>query len=94
MSDDRQQLLGDITLGIEVEAFLTSDIGKYLVRRAEEELLNATELLTKVDPENPKEIRELQTRIWRANSVQQWMAEAIQSGWNAENTLQQMDATD
>lgn len=76
-----------IAFGFQVEAFLQSDIGKYLVARAEEEIADAVEGLKDVDPDSPNVIRALQCRINVAESIQYWLAEAIQCGFNAMQEL-------
>lgn len=94
MSDDNKQLMGEISLGIEAEAFLASDVGKRLVSRSEAERDEAVNELKIADPGNAKLIRDLQNRIWLAESVQMWIAEIISSGWNAERVLQMMNSPD
>lgn len=80
-------LAHEVALGITVEGFLASGIGKYLIARAEAEIEEAVERLKHVDPEDPKVIRELQAQVYRAESLQYWLAEAIQAGISAEDEL-------
>lgn len=94
MANPREVLLGEVQFGIEVEAFLNSSLGKYLVQKAETERDAALEKLKVADPDNAKEIRRLQNEVWRAESMQTWLAEAIQTGWNAETTIAQQDSPD
>ena len=84
MSDDRQQTLQIVALGIEAEAFLASALGKYLIARAEDEIRFAVAGLCEVSPTNVDEIYRLQNQVWRAESIQHWIAEAIQDGAHAE----------
>lgn len=88
---DNRDLIHQIDLGIQIEAFLGSDVGKYLIGRAEHDVEEATEELKKADPENPKLIRTLQNKIKCAESIQYWMAEAIQSGHLAQQQLREQD---
>lgn len=76
-----------IDFGFQVEAFLQSAIGQYLVRRAETEIESATDKLKHVDAEDPKLIRQLQHTVHVAESVQYWLAEAIQAGNAAQDEL-------
>lgn len=76
-----------IAFGFEVEAFLSSDIGKYLIQRADEEIEDAVEELKRADPDIPSVIRALQSKISVAESIQYWLAEAIQDGINSMNEL-------
>lgn len=80
-------LLKQIDFGFEVQAFLTSDIGAYLVSRAETEIDEAVEALKRCDPEDSKAIRALQYKVAVAESVQYWLGEAITSGVNAQEEL-------
>ena len=91
---ERDELVKDVQVGIEAEAFLNTAVGKYLVTVAEQERDAALEKLKIVDPLDSGTIRRLQGEVWRAESVQTWLAELIQAGWNAETLLQQQNATD
>lgn len=84
MNRDVRELHKTIDFGFQAEAFLQSDVGKYLIAKAEAEVLEATEALKVVDPTVPDAIRELQNRVYRGESIQYWLAEAIQSGLNAQ----------
>lgn len=80
-------LLKAVDLGFQAEAFLQSDIGRYLVSRAEAQTEEAVEALKQTDPEDPKTIRALQNTIAVAESVQYWLADVIQQGENAQQQL-------
>ena len=67
--------------------FLESEVGRYLKGRAEAEALEYTEQLKTVDPDDAKKIRDLQNGIYRAESVVQWLIEAIEEGDEAINTF-------
>jgi hypothetical protein len=88
---DRDELLAAVEIGIEAESFLESKVGKHLTDRAESELNAALAALKDVDASKPDEVRKLQNQAWRAESVQTWLAEVIQSGWNAEEMLKAGD---
>ena len=79
--------LREASFGLAVEAFLQSDIGKYLISRAEGEVEDAVEQLKRVDPEQTTQIRAIQHQIHVAEHVQYWLAEAIQAGLNAQQEL-------
>lgn len=80
-----------IDFGFQVEAFLLSPVGKYLVGRAEGEIDEAVQQLKVANPTDAALIRELQNKIYRAESVQFWLAEAIQEGTNAQRELHERD---
>lgn len=84
MNKDVRELHKTIDFGFQAEAFLQSDVGKYLIAKAEAEVIEATEALKTVDPTVSDAIRELQNRVYRGESIQYWLAEAIQSGLNAQ----------
>ena len=87
MNPDSNPVLKAIDFGMEVEAFLQSDIGHYLTKRAEAEVEAAVEVMKSVDPEDVKSVRGLQNTIKVAESVLYWLADAIQSGLNAQAEL-------
>ena len=84
MNKDVRELQNTIDFGFQAEAFLQSDVGKYLIAKAEAEVVEATEALKTVDPTVPDAIRELQNRVYRGESIQYWLGEAITSGLNAQ----------
>jgi hypothetical protein len=93
MSEARE-LLQRVGLGVEAEQFLGSNLGRYLIERAESERDDAVGELKEANAEDPKAIRNLQARIWRAESVQFWLADLINDGRNALHELQAREATD
>lgn len=84
-SAELRELHNTIDFGFQVEAFLLGDIGKFLVGRAEEEISSAVDKLKVIDPADAKGITMLQNEIYRAESVQYWLAEAIQAGANDQS---------
>ncbi len=81
-----------IDFAIEVQTFMGSRLGLYLVERAEEEREAAMKELVEVDATDMNKIRRLQSDIKRAESIQYWMAELLQEGKAAQETLMNMDA--
>ena len=77
-------LLQSVDFGFEVQAFLASNVGRYLSRRAETDVEDALEAMKSVNAENPTAIRNLQHKIQVAESVLYWLGEAVQAGRNAE----------
>lgn len=80
-------LYADVDFSYEVKAFIKSNVGQYLLGRAEQDRDGAVEQLKNADPEDSKTIRGLQNTIKRAESIQYWMADAIDQGKNAEKLL-------
>ena len=87
MMTENSPILQQIDLGFQVEAFLQSDLGRYLVQRAEAQVEEAVEQLKRCSPEDSAQIRATQHTIQVAESIQYWLAEAIQSGLNAQQQL-------
>lgn len=82
---DTNQLKQQIDFGFQAEAFLRSEIGQYLVSRAEDDIANAVESLKTADPEDAHSIRAIQNQIKVAETIQYWLADAITAGENAQN---------
>jgi hypothetical protein len=82
-------LLAEAVVGRQAENFLNSDIGQALLAKAEMEARDAMDVLKKIAPDRQQEIRELQNRIWRADSFEGWLVELIQSGRQAATQLEQ-----
>jgi hypothetical protein len=74
-----------------VKAFLESDVGRHLVRRAELERQAALDEMADGDVTNINRMRELQMVVRRADSIQQWLADAIMDAHAAADTLNFME---
>lgn len=86
-----RELLQQVELGLDVQQFLRSPVGKYLMQKADEERTDALADLVDCSPADPEAIRALQSTIKRADSIQFWLAEAINAGKNAEAQLDPRD---
>lgn len=87
MTPEEEVLLAEAMLGRDAEDFINSDIGRYLLGRAEQEAAEAAELLAKVSPWRRNRIRQLQNEIWRAQSIKGWLAEMVTGGKAAFHAL-------
>lgn len=81
-------LFAEAILGKDAEEFLNSDVGKYLLGCAQQEIEEAQDLLSTVSPWRRNRIKQLQNQIWRAKSVRQWLIEVIQAGQQAQTMLE------
>jgi hypothetical protein len=81
-------LVKSAVLGKQVEAFLESDIGKFLVSKAENEVLEAVEELKRVSWWRKRRIIWLQNRIHTAENFQKWLGEAFSEGLHALHTIE------
>ena len=84
-----QTLYAEAILGKDAEEFLKSDLGRYMLARAEDEEREAMEALAKVWPWRRRRIEQLQSQLWRARSFKNWMGEMIIAGKQA---LQQLES--
>ncbi len=85
------ELFAEAILGRDAEDFIQSDIGQYLIGCAEQEAQEAMEQLKHVFPWRRRKIVELQNRIWRAESIQSWLAEIVIKGKQATQQLEGED---
>ena len=86
MSSDT--LIAEAVLGKDAEEFLTGQIGRYILGRCDEEIADAHRLLAHVSPWRRDRIRQLQTQVWRAQSMKDWLAELIVNGRQATALLE------
>ena len=84
---DRRELLRLIDMGIQVEAFINSDLGRYLLDRSNAEQQAALEQLGEVDPDDPKAVRRLQFNLQVAAGIQNWLADLVVEARIAEEAL-------
>lgn len=82
------ELYAEAMIGRDAEDFIQSDIGRYIVGCAEQEAQEAMDQLKHVYPWRRRKITELQNKIWRAESIQSWIAELIIKGKQATQQLE------
>ena len=82
------ELFAEAMIGRDAEEFINSDVGKYLIGCAEIEAQEAMDQLKRCYPWRRRKIAELQNKIWRAESVQTWLAELVIKGKQA---IEQLD---
>ena len=80
-SKEMQEKLAKVDFGLQVQAFLRSKIGVYLVERAQREVEEHTQAL-KSHPvlRDPNGAAELQMEIKCAENILYWLAEAVSEG--------------
>lgn len=90
--DPQTQLwLAEVQLGDQIEAFLKSPVGRYLLGRADQLKETAVVALCAHDAEDPKGIRALQNDIALCDRFQGWLEEAVLNGTNAEAQIKHRD---
>jgi hypothetical protein len=86
--DDEQTLYADCMLGRDAEDFFKSEIGRYVLARADEVIQEATGKLKVIPAQETDKIRNLQLLIAKAEGAIQWLNEQIYAGKQA---LQQLE---
>jgi hypothetical protein len=77
------------SFGRVVEDFLSGPIGSHLIRKADEQTAEAVAKLKVVSAEDSATIRALQAQAQVADSVMQWLAEAVHEGQMALEHLKE-----
>lgn len=85
--DEQVALLRLADFGDEVDQFLKSRVGQYVLQMAMLHSEEAIEELKKCDPEDAKKVRSLQNKIKVAEDIQQWLKEAVAKGLQAMDRL-------
>ncbi len=81
-------LLDVAVLGEQVDQFLKSDVGRYLMEQAEDEERAGLLQLRVVDYTNSEAVRLAQNRAWRGEHVKAWLRNAISAGLKARMILE------
>ena len=85
---DLDTIRAEILLGQECDAFFNTDPGRYVKARHGETVQKAIEDLKNADPNNVKEIAQIQAEIKGADNALTWLNEAIMTGRCAYQELQ------
>jgi hypothetical protein len=81
-------------LGADAEQFKRTKLGEYILDRCANEVEQAVTRLKKADPKDEDGIRELQNDIWKHETFELWLDDAIHSGHLAMQNLEVMEAHD
>lgn len=77
---ENDELYARAAFGKQVELFWSSAVGNYLRGRARECYTAAVQQLKSCDPTDAKLVMRAQGDIWKAESLEQWIADAISDG--------------
>lgn len=88
MNEDNRLLLETAVLGEQVRLFIESDVGKYVLARAEESGKLATEKLKRASVWRKRYILGLQNEIRWSEGFREWLIEAIREGKEAQWQLE------
>jgi len=92
INDAERGYFEEARLGVTVQHFLVSDVGRYLHGRAKFALEEVKQKMLDLDPGIPSFLQEfvgLQKDAWAAESFMKWCAEAIVNGENANHQLEE-----
>jgi len=84
----KDPLLRVAVFGEQVRNFLETDIGDYLLKQAEYDAREAMDKLKHVSPWRRRKIQELQNDIRVAENFLTWLADALHSGEQAKQQLE------
>jgi hypothetical protein len=87
-TEENKQHYERINFGDEVDQFLKSRIGVYLIQLCNKDAVDAFEELKKCNAEDPKAIRALQNKIAIAEQFQDWLIEAVNAGLESLQILE------
>ncbi len=87
MEDHEQELISRAVFGKQVEEFLASEIGQYLISCAQDRVEAAQQDFKTVDCTDSAKVIEIQNRILVADCVIQWLKDAVGDGVRALNIL-------
>lgn len=77
------EMIERAVFGEQVHNFMNTDVGKYIQRRAADQISEAVKELRECDPDNAGKVREYQNRADVAEHVVQWLQDAILDGLKA-----------
>lgn len=80
--------------GKQVEMWLDTDIGRYLVSRAENDVNEAIEKLKIVDALDSKAVMAAQNRVVIAEKVLGWLGDAIREGHSSLESLKEEERSE
>jgi hypothetical protein len=91
MAQEIEVLFDVAVLGKQIEQFFGSDVGGYLLQRADAEVASGVAQLKKLAHTDANGIRLAQNQVWRGESIRGWLEEAITAGRKAEAVLDDRD---
>lgn len=81
--------MATIAFGLDVEAFMGTNIGRFLSAKANADIESAFEEWKRSDPEDVKTMRDLQNRVVVAEQFLMWIGEAVTEGENSERQIRE-----
>jgi len=84
-------LVAEVDLGQQAREFAESELGRYVVGCAHQEIADAHRALKTCAAWRRRRIQELQNRIWRAESLLLWLRDLIEAGRSAGQTIEEVE---
>ncbi len=91
--DTLRDLSARVFLGAEAERFLQSSVGRYMVQRAEAQREQAIADFARAAPTDAAAIMAAQMKLRMADGFQQWIADLLQDGQEAERQVDFLTST-
>lgn len=88
VNDQLIDLYDRATMGRQVEEFLSSDVGRYIMTRLRDRKKDEMERLLTVDASKPTEVLKLQLSVQINQEFASWLLHAINDGVNATQQIQ------
>ena len=83
-------LVATSVFGKQVEEFLTSDLGDFLLKQARlQEEAAVEELIEAAGTKTQVELLEIRARVWQARKFQEWLGRAVENGLQALEMLKE-----
>lgn len=88
-NENESEVLLDVAIfGEQVDQFLKSDIGQYLLQHAAAEEARGLSELKRVLCTDPEAVWKAQNKVWRGESFRIWLTEAVSAGLKAQEVLE------
>lgn len=87
MDQDEEVLFAEAKLGEEADAFFKSDVGRYVVGAAIQDMRKIQSQLLTVSPWRKRRIQQLQNQATACQLAMNWLGEAITNGDSAYQEL-------
>jgi len=92
--NDTDELLSIAMMGIDAESFMLSPLGKFMTKKADDEIASATNELIDADPDDVKRNTELRNRIHVSKMFLVWLRDSVSIGHAAHSQIQELESFD
>jgi hypothetical protein len=88
MSEESEILLDVAVLGEQIDQFMKSDVGKYLLQHAAAQEEEGLEQLRRVKCNDAEAVWQAQNKVWIAERFRVWLEDAVSAGLKARMILE------